>query len=64
MKAMIAPLKVRMSMRGVLGAAQSVMEPDDSPLGRLAASRHASQLDEAVKRRLKAARIRWCERTR
>lgn len=55
MKAMIAPLKVRMSMRDVLEAAQSVMEPGDSPLGRLAASRHARQLDEEIKRKVEGS---------
>ena len=55
MKAMIAPLKVRMSMRDVLATAQSVIEPDDSPLGRLAASRHASQIDEAIKRKVEGS---------
>lgn len=55
MKSMIASLKVRMSMRGVLAAAQSVMEPDDSPLGRLAASRLAGQLDEEITRKVEGS---------
>lgn len=54
-KATIAPLKVRMSMRDVLAAAQAVMEPNDSPLGRLAASRHARQLDEAIRRKVEGS---------
>ena len=52
MKAMIAPLRVRMSMRDVLATAQSVMQPGDSPLGRLAASQDSAELDETIKKKV------------
>jgi taurine dioxygenase len=51
-KTMIAPLAVRMSMRDVLTTVRSVMKPDDSPLGRLAASREAGPPDEALQRKV------------
>ena len=51
MKAMIAPLRVRMSMREVLEKLQTVMNPDDSPLGKLARTRGAD-LDEGLARKV------------
>ena len=53
MRAMIAPLRVRMSMRTVLSLAQELMEPDDTAIGRLAATRDAGPLDPAI-----AAKVR------
>lgn len=53
MKSMISGLRVRMSMRRVLDAAQQHMEPDDTPLGRLAATREAPVLDPVI-----AAKVR------
>jgi taurine dioxygenase len=53
MQAMIAPLRVRMSMRTVLSLAQELMEPDDTAIGRLAATRDGGPLDPAV-----AAKVR------
>ncbi len=55
MKATIAPLKVCMSMRDVLATVQSVIEPGDSTLGRLAATRDAGQLDEALQRKIEGS---------
>jgi taurine dioxygenase len=52
MKAMLAGLKVRMSMRRVLRTAQEYMEPDDTPIGRLAATRAAERLDPAMSRKV------------
>jgi alpha-ketoglutarate-dependent taurine dioxygenase len=48
MKTMIAPLKVRMSMRDVLASAHRVVVADDTPLGRLAATRDAPSLPDDV----------------
>ena len=45
MKAMLTGLRVRMSMRRVLATAQEYMEPDDTAIGRLAATRDAGPLD-------------------
>ena len=55
MKATLAPLRVRMSMRAVLAMAQSVMEPDDTTVGRLAATRDAEQTDETLKRKIEGS---------
>ena len=55
MKAVLAPLRVRMSMRAVLAMAQSVMEPDDTTVGRLAATRDAEQPDETLKRKIEGS---------
>ena len=48
MKALIAPLRVRMSMREVLASVQVHTPADDSPLGRLAALKGQTELPEAV----------------
>ncbi|HET9160604.1 MAG TPA: TauD/TfdA family dioxygenase [Caulobacteraceae bacterium] len=48
MKRMIAPLKVHMSMRKVLETAQKYQAADDTPLGRVAATRNLSQLPEEM----------------
>ena len=53
MRAMIAPLRVRMSMRTVLSLAQELMEPDDTAIGRLAATRDAGPLDPAIAAKVK-----------
>ena len=45
MKSMIDGLRVRMSMGRVLNLAQDYMEPGETPLGRLAATRDAGALD-------------------
>ncbi len=39
MRTMIEPLRVHMSMQNVVAAAQGSMSPDDSPIGRIAATR-------------------------
>ena len=52
MQALIEPLKVHMSMRKVLATAQAVVEADDSPLGRIAATRDASTLPAEIARKV------------
>jgi alpha-ketoglutarate-dependent taurine dioxygenase len=48
MRAMIDDLRVHMSMRNIIASAQANVEPDDSPLGRLAATRDAGPLPEEL----------------
>lgn len=48
MRAMIAPLRVHMSMGRVLGEAQAWQIADDTPIGRLAATRDMATLPEAM----------------
>jgi taurine dioxygenase len=55
MKSLIAPLRVRMSMREVLASAQVHATADDSPVGRLAALRGQAELPEPVARKVKGA---------
>jgi alpha-ketoglutarate-dependent taurine dioxygenase len=55
MKAMIAPLKVRMSMARVLATAQAHQAPDDTPLGRVAATRGLASLPEAIARKVEGS---------
>jgi taurine dioxygenase len=52
MKALLAPLRVRMSMRDVLVSAQANAAADDSPVGRLAALRGQAELPDAVARKV------------
>jgi taurine dioxygenase len=52
MKALLAPLKVRMSMRDVLASATVHATPDDSPVGRLAAYKGQAELPEPVARKV------------
>jgi alpha-ketoglutarate-dependent taurine dioxygenase len=52
MRAVIEGLRVRMSMRRVLSAAQQYMEPNDTALGRLAATRDGGPLDPAIARKV------------
>ena len=52
MKSVIDGLRVRMSMRRVLSAAQQYMEPNDTALGRLAATRDGGPLDPAIARKV------------
>ncbi|MGH9641039.1 MAG: TauD/TfdA dioxygenase family protein [Terriglobales bacterium] len=49
---MIDGLKVHFSMRDVLTAAQEAVELRDSPIGRLAATRHAEQLSDDLLRKV------------
>jgi taurine dioxygenase len=51
-RAMIEGLKVRFSMRDVLKAAQESVELGDSPIGRLAATRHAQVLPDEIVRKI------------
>ena len=48
MQAMLAPLRVHMSMGQVVEIAQANQVPDDTPLGRVAATRGLAALPEAV----------------
>jgi taurine dioxygenase len=52
MKAMLAPLKVRMSMAKVLAEARAHQAADGTPLGRLAATRDAASLPEDIARKV------------
>ena len=53
MQSIVDGLKVHMSMKNVLATAQATIKPDDSPLGRIAATRDAGPLPEAI-----AAKVR------
>lgn len=55
MKTLLAPLKVRMSMRRVLETAQTHQAPDQTPLGQLAATRGQAALPAAIISKLKGA---------
>jgi taurine dioxygenase len=55
MKSMLSGLRVRMSMRRVLATAQEYMEPDDTAIGRLAATRDAGPLDPEILRKLRGS---------
>lgn len=48
MQAVLEPLRVHMSMKRVLQTAQETMKPDDSPLGRVAATKDAGPLPEEI----------------
>ena len=50
MKRMLAPLKVHMSMANVLAAAQKYQAPDETPIGRVAATKEMSQLPPEILR--------------
>lgn len=52
MKSMLTGLRVRMSMRRVLTTAQEYVKPDDTAIGRLAATREAGPLDPAIARKV------------
>jgi taurine dioxygenase len=52
MKTMLAPLRVRMSMGAVLEEAQAHQAPDQTPIGRLAATRGQAQLPAEVVRKV------------
>ena len=52
MQAVLAPLRVRMSMRRVLEVAQVHQEPDDTPLGRVAATRGQAHLPPEIARKV------------
>jgi taurine dioxygenase len=51
-RAMIEPLKTRFSMRNVLRSAQEGAEVNDSPLGRLGATRSLKELPEDIRRKV------------
>jgi taurine dioxygenase len=55
MQSMLAGLKVHMSMRRVLDAAQRYMDPADTPLGKLAATRDAASPDPEIARKVRGA---------
>ena len=55
MKAMIAPLKVHMSMKRVLASAQAHATQDSTALGRLAATRGMNTLPEEIARKIRGA---------
>ncbi|MFI4936614.1 MAG: TauD/TfdA dioxygenase family protein [Caulobacterales bacterium] len=55
MQAMIAPLKVRMSMGRVVETAQTHQQPDDTALGRVAATRTMAQLPDEIVRKVRGS---------
>jgi taurine dioxygenase len=55
MKHMLAPLKVHMSMATVLAAAQAYQEPDESPIGRVAATKDLNRLPDDIVRKVKGS---------
>jgi taurine dioxygenase len=55
MKAMLAPLRVHMSMERVLWAAQAYQAPDATPLGRLAATRGQAKLPDDIARKVEGS---------
>jgi taurine dioxygenase len=54
-KAMLAPLRVHMSMGRVLQTAQAHQAPDDSPLGRVAATKGLAKLPDEIVRKVEGA---------
>ena len=55
MQALLEPLKVHMSMRRVLATAQASVKADDSPLGRIAATRDGGPLPEEIARKVEGS---------
>jgi taurine dioxygenase len=55
MQRMLAPLKVHMSMANVVATAQKVQAPDDTLLGRVAATKSMPQLPDDMARKVKGA---------
>ncbi|HEX2593657.1 MAG TPA: TauD/TfdA family dioxygenase [Rhizomicrobium sp.] len=55
MKTMLAPLKVHMSMANVLATAQKYQAPDETPLGRVAATKALPQLPDDMARKVKGS---------
>lgn len=55
MKALLAPLRVRMSMRQVLTTAQAHQAPDQTPLGRIAATRGQAELPGDLARKVEGS---------
>jgi taurine dioxygenase len=55
MQRTLAPLRVHMSMKRVLSTAQQHATADNTPLGRLAATRDGGQLSDEIQRKLKGA---------
>jgi len=55
MKKMIAPLRVHMSMGQVLSAAQQYQTPDESPLGRVAATKELNKLPDDIMRKVRGS---------
>ena len=55
MKRILAPLKVHMSMANVLAAAQKYQAPDETPIGRVAATKDMNQLPPEILRKVKGS---------
>jgi taurine dioxygenase len=55
MRKMLASLRVHMSMKRVLGAAQAHAAADNTPLGRLGATRDGGALSDEIQRKLKGS---------
>ena len=52
---MISSLRVRFSMREVLRSAHETVEPRDTPMGRLGATRNAKELPEHIQRKVEGS---------
>ena len=52
---LLDPLRVHMSMKNVVATARAVVGPNDTPLGRIAATRDAPQLPEDLARKVRGA---------
>ena len=55
MRALLAPLRVHMSMRRVLATAQAHQAPDDTPIGRVATTRDLRELPPEIARKVLGA---------
>jgi alpha-ketoglutarate-dependent taurine dioxygenase len=55
MRALLAPLKVHMSIQKTLSAAQDHATPDDSPTGRLAQTKGAESLSDDLRRKVEGS---------
>jgi alpha-ketoglutarate-dependent taurine dioxygenase len=55
MQALLAPLKVHMSMQQVLSSAQAHQAADDTPIGRVAATRDMARLPDEIVRKVKGS---------
>lgn len=55
MKTVLAPLQVHMSMAEVVATAQKSVTPDDTPIGRIAATRDSARLPDDLQRKVDGA---------
>jgi taurine dioxygenase len=55
MQRTLEPFRVHMSMKNVLATAQAVMEPNDTAIGRIAATKNAGSLPEDIERKVEGS---------